>query len=144
MSRLTIVRGLPGSGKSTYAKSLGVHHVEADMFWMHDGVYQFPRDDDPNKMRYLAMAHKWCYNQVRQAMWYGMDVVVSNTFTTVDQFAPYVELAHILGYDAVVITRKNNFGSIHAVPVEIVDAMRTRWEEYPSETILITQNRRTR
>jgi predicted kinase len=144
MSRLTIVRGLPGSGKSTYAKSLGIHHVEADMFWMNNGVYQFPQDDDPNKMRYLAMAHKWCYNQVRQAMWYGMDVVVSNTFTTVDQFASYLELAHILGYDAVVITRKNNFGSIHAVPVDVVDAMRNRWEEYPGETILITQNRRTR
>ena len=138
MPRLTIVRGLPGSGKSTYAKSLGIHHVEADMFWMNNGVYQFPQDDDPNKMRYLAMAHKWCYNQVRQAMWYGMDVVVSNTFTAVERIVPYVELANFLKYDVIVVTMENDFGSIHGVPDEVIDGMRECWEDYPGETIIRT------
>jgi predicted kinase len=41
MATLTIVRGLPGSGKSTYAKSLNVFHIEADMFCMKDGKYEF-------------------------------------------------------------------------------------------------------
>ena len=38
---LYIVRGIPGSGKSTFAKSLGGTHFEADMFFMKDGEYKF-------------------------------------------------------------------------------------------------------
>ena len=35
---LYIVRGIPGSGKSTFAKSLGGTHFETDMFFMVVGV----------------------------------------------------------------------------------------------------------
>ena len=41
MKELFLLRGLPGSGKSTLAKSLGGKHIEADMFFMIDGEYQF-------------------------------------------------------------------------------------------------------
>ena len=38
---LYIVRGIPGSGKSTFAKSLGGTHFEADMFFMKNGEYKY-------------------------------------------------------------------------------------------------------
>lgn len=43
---LTIIRGLPGSGKSTYARSHfpGILLVEADMFAMVLGAYRFSID----------------------------------------------------------------------------------------------------
>ena len=38
---LVLVRGLPGSGKSTYARSLGYPNFEADMFFIKDGKYVY-------------------------------------------------------------------------------------------------------
>jgi predicted kinase len=41
MKELFLLRGLPGSGKSTLAKSLGGIRIEADQYFMEDGVYNF-------------------------------------------------------------------------------------------------------
>ena len=39
---LYIVRGIPGSGKSTFAKTLGGIHIEADQYFVDgDGNYNF-------------------------------------------------------------------------------------------------------
>jgi len=45
---LYIVRGIPGSGKSTFAKTLGGNHYEADMYFIGEsGNYNF----DPTKIK---------------------------------------------------------------------------------------------
>ena len=41
MKTLYIVRGVPGSGKSTFAKTLGGTHFETDNYFMIDGEYKF-------------------------------------------------------------------------------------------------------
>ena len=38
---LFILRGLPGSGKTTLAKSIGAVHFEADMYFMEGNEYKF-------------------------------------------------------------------------------------------------------
>jgi adenylate kinase family enzyme len=49
-----IVRGCPGSGKSTFAKTLGGIHIEADQYFVDaDGNYNF----DGSKIK---NAHAWC------------------------------------------------------------------------------------
>ena len=74
MKILYLLRGLPGSGKSSVAKSLmnaQTGHVEADMFFMDNkGNYNF----DVSK---LEEAHKWCQKQVDGYMSpYGYNTVI--------------------------------------------------------------------
>jgi len=75
MKELFLLRGLPGAGKSTLAKTIGGKHFEADMYFIKDGEYKFEADK-------LKMAHNWCAIQTQIAM---VDdepiVIVSNTFT---------------------------------------------------------------
>lgn len=130
---ITIVRGLPGSGKSTYAKVVQAAsentcvHVEADMFFVgEDGTYRY----DPAKVK---EAHEWGLSLATQAIEAGLDVVVSNTFTQVWEMQPYIDLAqtHHALLDAVVCT--GAYGNTHGVPAAAVEAMRERWESWEGE-----------
>ena len=71
MKNLYIIRGLPGSGKSTIAKSLGKSWqiFEADQFFMKNGKYEF----DGSK---LKDAHDWCKRKVHNAIHPGLVKVI--------------------------------------------------------------------
>ncbi len=121
---LYIVRGIPGSGKSTFAKSLGGSHFETDMYFMKDGEYNF----DYQKIK---EAHNWCRHSVMDAMKQGIPkVVVSNTFTQKWEMDPYFILAEELGYRVFTIVVENRHGgkNSHDVPEETISKMRDRFE----------------
>ena len=126
---LYIVRGIPGSGKSTFAKSLGGTHFEADMFFMKDGEYKFD-------MFKLKDAHKWCQDSVNTAMILNTTadlnktIVVSNTFTQEWEMKPYFELAEVHGYKVFSIIIENRHGGVneHNVPEEVLSSMKNRFE----------------
>ncbi len=120
--KLYLIRGLPGSGKSTYAKSLDVFHIEADMYHVKDGRYQF----DPSRVK---QAHEWCQQTCWNAMVKGMDVAVSNTFTQRWEMKPYLDFAKDTGHEVEVIVMNGNYGSVHNVPSEVLRKMAERWEE---------------
>lgn len=127
MSTLHIFRGLPGSGKSTAARKLGLAHYEADMFFEdYQGRYCF----EPER---LEDAHKWCQNKVREALRAGKDVSVANTFLRVWQVENYVGIAEQAGAKVCIYECTGNFGSIHGVPDEEVARMREQWEELPEK-----------
>jgi hypothetical protein len=104
-------------------------HVEADMFFMHSGVY----DWDGGR---VANAHRWCADMVRTAMINGSDVVVSNTFTQKWELKNYIELAAQFNYDVQVIRCSADYGNVHDVPMEALNKMRARFENYEGELIL--------
>jgi hypothetical protein len=131
---LILVRGVPGSGKSTTAKLLGAGgagyaHFEADMYFMVDGVYKF----DPTKIR---DAHAWCQNSVEQAMLlnhttgHNSTIIVSNTFTQEWEMEPYYKLASTWGYKVFSIIVENRHGgvNVHDVPEDVLQAMKDRFE----------------
>lgn len=129
MKTLYIVRGIPGSGKSTFAKSLGGTHFEADMFFMVDGEYKF----DGSKIK---EAHKWCQDNVHTAMLLNNTallnpvIVVSNTFTQEWEMEPYYQMADYFDYTVFSIIVENRHGGVnqHGVPEEVLTNMKNRFE----------------
>jgi predicted kinase len=119
---LFILRGVPGSGKTSLAESLGGVYFEADKFFMINGEYKF----DYTK---LKQAHDLCRHSTEAAMSIGHErVIVSNTFTTEDQMHPYLDLAKDYGYRVVSLVIENRHGnkSIHDVPEETLIAMESK------------------
>lgn len=129
MKTLYLVRGVPGSGKSTFAKSLGGAHFETDSYFMVDGEYKF----DFTK---LKEAHKWCQDSVNTSMILNHTtgshevIVVSNTFTQEWEMKPYFEMAESWGYRVFSIIVENRHGGVneHGVPEDKIEVMKNRFE----------------
>ena len=129
---LTIVRGLPGSGKSTFANFIWNDYAicEADKFFYDsEGHYLF----DPSK---LKEAHKWCQEEVEKRMQenrnnpqYYPEIVVSNTFTQEWEMQAYFDLAKKYDYKVFSIIVENRHGNtnIHGVPDDTLKKMRDRF-----------------
>lgn len=128
MSMLYLVRGIPGSGKSTFAlklaNSIGAYTYEADHYHIDaDGDYNWKPENVP-------AAHAWCQRAVRHIMTSNRkDIVVSNTFTTEKELKPYLALAAEHGYDVTTLIVEGRHGnpSIHGVPEETMTKMRNRF-----------------
>jgi len=132
---LYVVRGIPGSGKSTFAKQLvGSDFLvcEADKFFLdkETGEYKF----DPSKIK---EAHNYCQNLVETYMkdslindqWYRQ-IAVSNTFTQEWEIKPYFDLAKKYGYIvfSVIVENRHEGKNLHGVPEDKIELMKKRFE----------------
>ena len=122
MKELIILRGIPGSGKSSFAellKPMGAFIIAADDFHMVDGVY----DWKPERVKWC---HTLCRNTVEAEMHSSNPmIVVHNTFTTEKEMKPYFELATRYGYlvRSLVVENRHGNKNIHNVPDSTLDAM---------------------
>jgi NEDD4-binding protein 2 len=130
---LFIVRGIPGSGKSTFANHVWNEYAicEADKFFYDkDGNYNF----DVSRLR---EAHEWCRKEVETRMQdnkanpqFYPEIVVSNTSTQEWEMRAYFDLAERYGYQVVSLIVENRHGgkNTHNVPDEVLENMRKRFE----------------
>jgi predicted kinase len=127
---LYLVRGLPGSGKSTFSKTLGGIHIEADQYFVDiEGNYNF----DGSKIK---LAHEYCRAQT--GAWMKTDglqvnvdkIVVSNTFTQEWEMEPYYELAKKYGYKvfSIIVENRHEGTNVHGVPEEKIEQMKNRFK----------------
>jgi predicted kinase len=130
---LFLVRGLPGSGKTSFATAIWNDYAvcEADKFFYDkEGNYNF----DPSK---LKEAHAWCKNEVETRMkdhqdnqQYYPEIAVSNTFTQEWEMEDYFKLAEKYGYKVVSLIIENRHGgqNVHGVPEDKLQIMKNRFQ----------------
>ena len=128
MKRLFIMRGLPGSGKSTACVD-GLK-LSTDDYFMVGGTYCF----DPSQ---LGPAHRWNQWRVSKACERALpNVYVDNTNTTWKEFKPYLEAAANNDYEVLFATPVTNWAfnvdtcylkNTHRVPKEVIQKMHDRF-----------------
>jgi len=127
MTKLYIIRGIPGSGKTTLAGEMwnsGMidHATEADKFMVDDNWdYKF----DPEK---LEICHKLCQEEVETFLEMGCDVAVSNTFTRKWEMQAYLDMAEKYGAKTTVIVCQGEHENTHGVPQSVVERMKNHFE----------------
>lgn len=134
---LYLIRGLPGSGKTTLGKTLRKANKSKmfllsadDYFTDAFGKYKFFPEQ-------IAEAHEDCIRRARNHMSYGHHVIVANTFSQRWEMQPYIHEALRQDYSLTVIdlfdAGQDDFHLAtrcrkHGVPQSVIEAMRARWE----------------
>ena len=127
MRKLYVLRGLPGSGKSTYARTLAQLVAEPDMFrYDENNEYTF---DSTRNMEVNAKAKMLCGFAMRTLKLQA--VAVTATFTKTDM--QYVRLGRKYGYSVTVIECVGDYGNVHGVPEKVLLQMREGWEPFDAE-----------
>ena len=129
-----IMRGIPGSGKSTVAKKLagetGAIHSN-DSYYYENGEYRFDKARVPE----VRLQNLKAFTESIQA---GIPVVICDSCNlTSEQWGPYTKIASEAGYIVSFVTMPQPdieisvSRNIHSVPEESIRDMIERWEDLP-------------
>ena len=136
---ITVIRGLPGSGKTSYAQELakqtGAILIEPDAFVTVDGKYRY----DParwGKARYLARQIMRLIATTQESDIIYADVQptrreVADMLRDIGQYAPGIRY-RVIDMPPITLeeSRKRNR---HNVRIEDLERMIARWEPWPQQ-----------
>lgn len=133
IKELVIIRGLPGSGKTTYAKTHFPHFklVELDDYFTDEaGVFKF-------RIKDLPEAKVWCLRETWKMIMSGINTVVIQHFVTLDDLVPYLDFQYkYRDINVSVITCKSQFKTSKLINESTIQWMTKHWEGYTGETII--------
>ena len=129
---LHLIRGLPGSGKTTYAStrlSRAARFSADDFFVNAQGVYVYDK-------RQIEDAHAHCRSNLRSALRAGKSCVIDNTFSRAREMRAYFDIGRICGarvkivdlFDAGLSDAELAARNTHGVSQQAIAGMRERWE----------------
>ena len=130
MSSLILLRGLPGSGKTTLANLLSeegkypVHSIDSYFTNAKTGEYNFEFDKN-------HLAYKQCEEQTINSIKQCFEkIFIDNTFTIEWELEPYFKLASQHNYKIFVITVENRHGNknTHHVSDEQIEKMAAKYK----------------
>lgn len=127
--QLVLIRGLPGSGKSTRAHEQFPEHLHYEpdhLFCDTRGRYRFD-------MQVFEQAKGWVLTMADFALSRGEDVVVSDVFARLDELEPYIEAARYHGAAVRVIDCAGDYGNQHRVPLTVLKTMAETFEPIPTD-----------
>jgi len=143
--KLIMMRGLPGSGKSTTAEKLKEIHLpvyrRVDIF-STDDFWGKPYNFVPAKIR---EAHLWNQNRALMSLieHHGTPMmphclIIDNTNVSAYELRPYIKPAYMLGYEIAIMEPQTPWAfdveecakrNTHGVPLASILGMLNRWDK---------------
>lgn len=134
--RIIIMRGVSGSGKSTYTKKYYPDAVvcSADDYFIEPVTLKYDF-----KPALIGEAHKWCMHKFVEYATRPVEsqpevVVVDNTHTMLWEFSGYVQVAEAYGHSVEIVRMETPVAvcaarNTHGVPAKAVESMAQRFQK---------------
>jgi NEDD4-binding protein 2 len=135
---LIIMRGCPGSGKSTYLEQEypEAFICSADQYFIGiDGKYEA-------RLNEIPLSHDYCRNAFKAAVLNELPcIAIDNTNIKIEHFEKYIRIAKLYNYEIIVIrlvinAKKATKRNIHGVPFYAVERSCKQMETYQEEILV--------